>query len=108
MRAEYLCCYNTHMTKLSLAEVEHIAQLARLELTAEEKARYSEQLSAILEHAARLQELDTSDIPPTSSVLPTRSVLRPDVARPGLTPDELLSNAPRAEQNQFRVPPILE
>ena len=93
---------------LTLEEVEHIAELARLELSAEEKARYREQLSAILDYAARLQALDTSGIPPTSSVLPPRTVLRPDEPRPGLTLEELLSNAPEAEAGQFRVPPVLE
>lgn len=93
---------------LTLAEVEHIAELARLALTDEEKARYREQLSDILDYAARLQSLDTTSIPPTSSVLPNRSVLRPDRPRPGLLPQDLLKNAPLAEQDQFRVPPVLE
>jgi aspartyl-tRNA(Asn)/glutamyl-tRNA(Gln) amidotransferase subunit C len=93
---------------LTLEEVEHIAVLARLQLTAQEKARYREQLSAILDYASRLQELDTSGIPPTSSVLPPRSVLRPDEPRGGLSREELLRNAPRVEQGQFRVPPVLD
>jgi aspartyl-tRNA(Asn)/glutamyl-tRNA(Gln) amidotransferase subunit C len=93
---------------LTLAEVEHIADLARLNLSDEEKARYREQLSAILDYAARLQAVDTSDIPPTSSVLPARSVLRADVSRPGLSLQELLKNAPEADADQFRVPPVLE
>lgn len=93
---------------LTLEEVEHIANLARLELSAEEKARYREQLSAILDYIQQLQELDTSDIPPTSSVLPPRSVLREDAPRPGLAPQELLRNAPQVEAGQFRVPPILD
>jgi len=93
---------------LTLEEVEHIATLARLELTAEEKERYRVQLSAILEYVASLQELDTSGIPPTSSVLPPRSGLRPDVAAPGLTRDELLRNAPQTSDDQFRVPPVLD
>jgi aspartyl-tRNA(Asn)/glutamyl-tRNA(Gln) amidotransferase subunit C len=93
---------------LTLEEVEHIAELARLALTEEEKARYREQLSDILDYAARLQTLDTTNIPPTSSVLPARSVLRPDRPRPGLSPQDLLRNAPQTEQGQFRVPPILE
>ncbi|NPV74798.1 MAG: Asp-tRNA(Asn)/Glu-tRNA(Gln) amidotransferase subunit GatC [Anaerolineae bacterium] len=92
---------------LTLQEVEHIAILARLELSAEEKERFRRQLSAILEYAARLQELDTSGIPPTSSVLPPRSVLRPDAVEPGLSVEELLKNAPRSENGQFRVPPVL-
>lgn len=93
---------------LTRQEVEHIAELARLELSEAEKERYREQLSAVLEYVARLQALDTSAIPPTSSVLPERSVLRPDQVRPGLALDALLSNAPEAEAGQFRVPPVLE
>lgn len=93
---------------LTLAEVEHIAGLARLELSEAEKSRYREQLSAILDYAQRLQALDTTGIPPTSSVLPAQSVLRSDVPRPGLGLDELLRNAPDAEDGQFRVPPVLD
>ncbi len=93
---------------LTLEEVEHIAHLARLELTAEEKARFAGQLSAILDYAARLQALDTSGILPTASVLTTRSVLRPDAVQPGLDKASLLRNAPQVEADQFRVPPVLE
>jgi aspartyl-tRNA(Asn)/glutamyl-tRNA(Gln) amidotransferase subunit C len=93
---------------LTLEEVEHIANLARLRLTEEEKNRFRQQLSAILEYAASLQALDTSSIPPTSSVLPARSRLRPDEPRPGLPREALLSNAPDVENGQFRVPPVLE
>ncbi len=93
---------------LTLAEVEHIAQLARLELSAEEKERYRQQLSDILDYARRLQELDTAGIPPTASVLPPRSVLRADETTPCLSLEDLLRNAPQAEANQFRVPPVME
>jgi aspartyl-tRNA(Asn)/glutamyl-tRNA(Gln) amidotransferase subunit C len=93
---------------LTLDQVRHIAKLARLRLTAEEEALFREQLSEILDYAARLQELDTTNIPPTSSVLPERSVLRADEAHPSLERDSLLSNAPETEQGQFRVPPVLE
>lgn len=94
--------------KLTLAEVEHIAELARLDLTPEEKERYRQQLSAVLDHAARLQEIDTSDIPPTSSVLPPRSVLREDVSLEFSKRKELLDSAPHKEGNQYRVPPVQE
>jgi len=94
--------------KLTLEEVEHIAELARLRLSDDEKARYGEQLSDILEYAARLQAVDTSGISPTSSVLPARSVLRSDEPRPGLSLQEALRNAPDTEKDQFRVPPVLE
>jgi aspartyl-tRNA(Asn)/glutamyl-tRNA(Gln) amidotransferase subunit C len=93
---------------LTIAEVEHIAELARLDLTEDEKARFREQLSAILDYAACLQQLDTTGIPPTASVLPPHSVLRADVARKGLSTEMLLSNAPEVEANQFRVPPVLD
>ncbi len=89
-------------------EVEHIAALARLDLSDEEKERFAGQLSAILDYAARLQALDTTGIPPTSSGLPGRSVLRPDEARPGLDLEQLLQNAPQAQDRQFRVPPVLD
>jgi aspartyl-tRNA(Asn)/glutamyl-tRNA(Gln) amidotransferase subunit C len=93
---------------LTIEEVEHIARLARLKLSDEEKSRYREQLSAILEYAARLQDLDTTGIPPTSSVLPPRTVLRADKPGPCLSRDELLANAPDTAAGQFRVPPVLE
>jgi aspartyl-tRNA(Asn)/glutamyl-tRNA(Gln) amidotransferase subunit C len=93
---------------LTLAEVEHISELARLRLTLEEKERYREQLSTILDYFGQLQNLDTADIPPTSSVLPGRSVLRADEARFGLTIDEIMRNAPETENRQFRIPPVLD
>ena len=93
---------------LTLSEVEHIAGLARLELTQEEKERYREQLSAILDYAARLQQLDTQSIPPTSSVLPGQLELRDDSPRPGLPPEVLLKDAPETQAGQFKVPPVLD
>lgn len=93
---------------LTLKEVEHIALLARLELTQEEKERYQQQLSAILDHVARLQELDTSQIETTSSVLPPRSRLREDEPLQGLSTDQALQNAPLSEKDQFRVPLVLD
>jgi aspartyl-tRNA(Asn)/glutamyl-tRNA(Gln) amidotransferase subunit C len=94
---------------LTLEEVDHIAALARLRLTEEEKELYRQQLSAILEYFAQLQSLDTSGIPPAASSLPgATTLLRPDEPRPGLTPASLLGNAADSEANQFRVPPVLE
>lgn len=94
--------------KLTLEEVKHIAELARLQLTDDEMARYAEQLSDILDYAARLQSIDTSGISPTERVSSAGNVLRKDEARPGLSQQELLDNAPETEKGQFRVPPILE
>lgn len=93
---------------LTLQEVEHIALLARLELSAEEKQLYQQQLSDILDHVAKLQKLDTGGISLTSSVLPPKSRLRTDTAKKGLSPDQALKNAPDVEENQFKVPPVLE
>lgn len=93
---------------LSQKEIKHIAELARLNLSQAEEELYRQQLSAILDYAARLREPDTSQIPPTSSVLPNRTVLREDEPRPGLSLDLLFRNAPQAEDQQFRVPPVLE
>jgi aspartyl-tRNA(Asn)/glutamyl-tRNA(Gln) amidotransferase subunit C len=93
---------------LTIQEVEHIAKLARLELTGEEKARYREQLSAILDHVAKLQTLDTASIPPTASIFSGDSHLRRDEPRPGLPREELLKNAPEQEKGQFKIPPVFE
>lgn len=93
---------------LTLEEVEHIASLARLSLTEEEKNRYRVQLSAILDYAARLQEIDTEGITPTSNILALNSRLRDDALKPGLKIGELLENAPDVKNSQFRVPPVLD
>ncbi len=93
---------------LTIQEVEHIANLARLELTSEEKGRYRLQLSAILEHVAQLQKLDTASIPPTTSIFGGDSRLRADQPRPGLTAEALLANAPEQEKSQFKIPPVFE
>jgi aspartyl-tRNA(Asn)/glutamyl-tRNA(Gln) amidotransferase subunit C len=93
---------------LSPQEVEHIAKLARLQLTDEQKARYREQLEAILEHVAKLQELDTKDVSPTASVSVGQMPLREDEPRPSLSKDELLKNAPKQDDGQFQIPPVFE
>jgi aspartyl-tRNA(Asn)/glutamyl-tRNA(Gln) amidotransferase subunit C len=94
--------------QLSREEVEHIARLARLELTEEEKTRYQAQLSAILDYAQNLRQVETGEIPPTASVLPPRSVLRADEPGSVFSPDELFANAPDTEDDQFKVPPVFE
>lgn len=93
---------------LTHEQVDHIARLARLELSREERERYRQQLSAILDYFQRLQELDTDDIPPTSRVVESEGRLRPDEPQPSLPRQDLLTNAPQVENDQFRVPPILE
>jgi aspartyl-tRNA(Asn)/glutamyl-tRNA(Gln) amidotransferase subunit C len=93
---------------LSLHEVEHIANLARLKLTDEEKERFRQQLSEILAYATRLQAVETGELSTASSPEPLNSQLRPDENLSGLTTQELLANAPQKEKAQFRVPPVLD
>lgn len=95
------------MSQLSRADVEYIAYLARLELSEAEKAVFQEQLSAILEYAEKIQVLDTADVPPTTSALPLSNVMRADEIQPGLSIEAALTNAPAAEENSFRVKPVL-
>ena len=95
---------------LTKNQVQHIAELAKLELSNEETDRMTVQLSAILDYAARLQELDTDAIPPTASVLPLHNVLRDDQIGESLPRDAVLANAPdKDDENQFfRVRAILK
>jgi aspartyl-tRNA(Asn)/glutamyl-tRNA(Gln) amidotransferase subunit C len=93
---------------LTRAEVQHIAELAKLQLTEAEETLYQEQLSDILDYIQRLNTLDTGAIPPTATVLPLRSVMRDDVPRPALPVDEVLANAPARAGDSFEVRVILE
>jgi aspartyl-tRNA(Asn)/glutamyl-tRNA(Gln) amidotransferase subunit C len=93
---------------LSHEEVRRIAELARLDLTDDEVSLYAGQLSNILDYFQKLQQLDTSQIEPTASVLPLKNVLRPDVATPPLSPDDVIANAPDADDYQFRVSAVLD
>jgi aspartyl-tRNA(Asn)/glutamyl-tRNA(Gln) amidotransferase subunit C len=93
---------------LTLKEVDHIALLARLELTDEEKHLYQQQLSHILEHVAQLQKLDTSHTEPAPGAMPKGARLRADEPKPGLTASQTLENAPDVKDDQFRVPPVME
>ena len=101
-------CYNSFAMDLTVEEVRKIAFLARLQLTAEEEETYARQLSAILEYANQLQEIDTAGIPPTATVLPLIAPLREDKIRPSLPQDEILANASSSEDGMFRVAPVLE
>lgn len=94
--------------RLSLAQVEHVAKLAQLGLNAEEKELFREQLSSILDFAERLQELDTSQIPPTATVAPLENVMREDEVRSSLPLGDVLANAPAVEEGCFQVPVVLE
>ncbi len=93
--------------RVSRADVEHVATLSRLALTDDEIEQLIGELGAILEYAAEVSALDTVDVPPTAHPLPLVNVFRPDDPRPGLDRDEVLAEAPAAEDGQFRVPRIL-
>ncbi|HYL81574.1 MAG TPA: Asp-tRNA(Asn)/Glu-tRNA(Gln) amidotransferase subunit GatC [Candidatus Acidoferrum sp.] len=96
------------MAKITRKEVEHVARLARLELAEEEKEQMTAQLDSILEYIEKLNELDTAQVEPTTTVIPMVSVMRDDVVRPSLSQDEALANAPDREDVYFRVPRIIE
>jgi aspartyl-tRNA(Asn)/glutamyl-tRNA(Gln) amidotransferase subunit C len=92
---------------LTIADVEHVAALARLGLTDDEKERLRDQLSSILEHINALGEVDTDAIPPTAQVIPLSNVLRDDVAVPSLDRAVVLANAPRHNDGFFEVDAVL-
>jgi aspartyl-tRNA(Asn)/glutamyl-tRNA(Gln) amidotransferase subunit C len=89
-------------------DVEHVARLARLALTPEEKERFGRQLAVILEHAERVGEVAADHVPPTSHPVPRSNVFRADEPRPCLDQAEALAGAPDAEDGRFRVPRIVE
>jgi aspartyl-tRNA(Asn)/glutamyl-tRNA(Gln) amidotransferase subunit C len=94
--------------KITLAEVEHVARLARLALGADEKEQMRRQLDAILGYVEQLRRVDTTGVEPTAHVLPLVNVMRDDEVRPSYPPDAMLQNAPDAHEGEFRVPRILE
>jgi aspartyl-tRNA(Asn)/glutamyl-tRNA(Gln) amidotransferase subunit C len=89
-------------------DIEHVARLARLELSEDERERLRVQLGAILEHAAKVGEVATQDVPPTAAAIPQVNVLRPDERRPSLPVADVLANAPEVEGERFMVPRIAE
>jgi aspartyl-tRNA(Asn)/glutamyl-tRNA(Gln) amidotransferase subunit C len=89
-------------------EVEHVAKLARLELSEDEKGTFTRQLSAILTYMDQLKTLDTRGVEPTMTVLPTENVFRDDEVQPSLPQERALANAPEQADGFFRVPRILE
>ncbi len=93
---------------LTVAEVRHVAELAKLRLTEAEITEYTEQLSAILEYAAILQAVDTSNVPPTPYVLSLENVLAEDLPGPSLTNEQALANAPDQADGFFRVRAVFD
>ncbi len=94
--------------KISREDVMHIALLARLGVTDEEVEKLTEQLSDILENFEVLQQVDTGDIPPTAQSIDIRNVTAGDEIVPSMSPEDVLANAPRKEEDFFRVRPVLE
>ena len=93
--------------RLTIGDVEHVADLARLGLSAGEKERLRDQLSSILGHIEALGELDTEAIPPTAQVVELTNVMRADEVRPSLPREAVLANAPRQADGFFEVHAIL-
>ncbi|MDA1191003.1 MAG: Asp-tRNA(Asn)/Glu-tRNA(Gln) amidotransferase subunit GatC [Candidatus Poribacteria bacterium] len=96
------------MPKLTNAEVEYVATLARLELSDDEKERLTSELGSILEYIDQLNALDTSDVEPTSHVLPIRNVMREDVVADSMPREEALELAPSSDDEFFIVPRVVE
>jgi len=94
--------------EISKEQVEHVARLARLEVSEDEKAMFARQLSGILTYMDQLKELETKGVEPTATVLPTENVFREDEVKPSLTQERALANAPDQAEGFFRVPKILE
>lgn len=94
--------------KLSKAEVEHVAWLARLELSEEEKDRLTGHLNQILVHFEELQELDTSQVKPTSHSIPVQNVFRDDAVGESMSTEDVLTNAPERTEEYFIVPQVVE
>lgn len=88
--------------------IDHVANLARLALTAEEKARYAAQLGDVLHHIEQLAKVDVSQVEPTAHAFPVHNVWAEDVARPGLPVEVALRNAPAQRQNMVAVPKVME
>ncbi len=94
--------------KITRQEVEHVARLARLELSEREQDVFTDQLSNILTYVEQLNELDTKGVEPTSHVLDIRNVMRDDVAEESLSQESALANAPEKAAGHYRVPLIIE
>lgn len=94
--------------ELTRDQVKHVAELAKLKLTADEIDLFQTQLSDILAYAARLDELDTASIPPTAGVLPLRNVVRPDEPRPSFPREVMLDNAPETVDGFVKVKAVLD
>jgi aspartyl-tRNA(Asn)/glutamyl-tRNA(Gln) amidotransferase subunit C len=96
------------MAKITKKEVEHVARLARLGLSEEEKEVFTKQLNSILTYMEKLNELDTADVEPTSHVLPIQNVFKEDEIKESLPKEKAIANAPDRTEEFYRVPKIIE
>lgn len=94
--------------KITQEEVKHIADLSRLEFSAEEAAAMGEHLASVLGHFEMLDSVDTSSVPPTAHILDAVNVLRADTVTPSMTRDKLLANAPESDGEAYIVPRVIE
>ncbi len=94
--------------KISRQEVEHVAKLARLELSEQDAETLTGQLSNILTYVEKLNELDTAGVEPTSHVLDIKNLMRDDVPAPSLPQERALANAPEKAAGHYKVPKIIE
>lgn len=93
--------------RITRDDVAHVARLARLRIADDDIDRFTEQLAAVLDHAADVEALDVAGVAPMTHPYPLVNVVRDDAVAPCLDRDEVLAMAPRAESGQFRVPPVL-
>jgi aspartyl-tRNA(Asn)/glutamyl-tRNA(Gln) amidotransferase subunit C len=93
---------------LDRAAVDHVARLARLDLSEKERERMQAELSQILDHADKIQALDLDGVEPTSHAVPIVNVMRPDLVQPSLPQVATLRNAPEVHEGRFKVPRIIE
>ena len=93
---------------ISVADVEHVARLARLELSQEDKTLFASQMGAILGYVEKLKELDTEGIIPTSHAVPMENAFREDVVCPSIGIEKALANTPERVESFYRVPRVIE
>lgn len=96
------------MSSAPQLNIDHVAKLARLALTPEEKATFAGQLGSVLHHIEQLGKVDVTGIEPTAHAFAVHNVWSEDVARPGLPVDQALRNAPAQRENMVVVPKVVE
>ena len=96
------------MATITTDDVQHVATLARLDFNEEDIAQFTHQLARILDYIGKLNELDTTDVAPTSHPLPLRNVVKEDVAKSSYNRDTVLEGAPSVEEGYFEVPKVIE